>query len=291
MKTSQFIKEYYIEKSLSGLRESTISGYLSSINQYILPTFGDIELEDITVMDIEKWLSTIYKKGAAHKAYKTLRQIIRKAIDYDMYSGKDPTTKHIRVPKAKMKEPDILSGQQVSTLINGFKDHYLEPIVICAVTLGLRRGEAFGLQWEDIDMNSGAVHISRSYQIIHGTIYVYPPKTYKSNRICYLPKFALKRIRQIGREKTGRLSIESSPDAMVKDYKEHCTKKNLPYVSFTNLRHTWATIALENGADISTIANMLGHTDISVAYKHYIKPSQNTYKKTQDAWENAVLNK
>lgn len=289
MKVKDFIEEYYMKKSVIGLRESTIAGYKSSIDLYIIPAFGDKDFNEITVLDIESWLLTIEKDGAARKAYKTMRQIIRKAIDYDVYDGKDPTTRHIRVPKNPKKQPVILNGNEVKRLLNGFKDHYLEPIVICAVTLGLRRGEAFGLEWEDIDLNTGQVRIVRSYQKIHKDIYVYPPKTEKSKRICYLPNAALVRMRHIGTGKTGRLSIKVQPDQMARDYRRHCAKNKLPYTSFTNLRHTWATLALEGGADIATIANMLGHTDIETAYRHYIKPREDIYKKTQNAVESLIF--
>lgn len=288
MKVRDFINDYYLGRAVKGLRKSTIVGYQSSIDRYILPAFGNMELEDITVPMVEDWIEGIQKEGAAFKAYKTLRQIIRKAIDYDVYEGKDPTARHIRVKKNDRREPHILDGYEVGELLNGFKGHYLEATVICAVTLGLGRGEAFGLTWEDIDLRSGKVRIRRSYQKIKGEVLVLPPKTKKSNRVCYLPKSALQRMRDLGRGKTGRISVEDQPDQMAKDYKDWCKKNDLPYTSFTNLRHTWATMALESGADIATIANMLGHTDIMTAYNHYIVPRDKTYKKTQKGIDSLI---
>ena len=65
-----------------------------------------------------------------------------------------------------------------------------------------------------------------------------PTKTVKSTRICYLPQDILPRMRQLGKNKHGRISAEKYPSTMVKDYKEHCLMNNIPYCSFTNLRHT-----------------------------------------------------
>ena len=288
MKVCKFIEDYYYKRAVKGLRKSTIIGYKSSIDLYILPTFGKMDFEDITVEMLEDWIDGIEKEGAAFKAYKTFRQIIRKAIDYDVFEGKDPTTKHIKVARKPRREPKILDGREVGELLEGFRGHYLEATIICAVTLGLRRGEAFGLTWEDIDLRSGKVKIKRSYQKIAGEVLVLPPKTEKSKRICWLPKSASVRMRDLGRGKTGRISIVDQPDQMAKDYKEHCKKNNLPYTSFTNLRHTWATLALEGGADIVTIANMLGHTDIMTAYNHYIVPRDKTYRKTQKMVDNLI---
>lgn len=66
---------------------------------------------------------------------------------------------------------------------------------------------------------------------------VLPTKTIKSTRVCYLPKFAIKRLKKIKSLK-GPICIEPDPDKRIKDYKDFCLKNNLPYTSFTNLRHS-----------------------------------------------------
>lgn len=288
MRLINFINDYYRPKAMAGLAETTKAGYNSTINKYIIPTFGHYEMEDITVEEIENWLKTFSREGAAEKAYKTLRQIIRKAQSYDKFNGVDPTTKYIKVPKKKGYQPKLLTAEEVSILLQGFKGHYLEPTVICAVMLGLRRGEAFGLTWEDIDLTNGRVRINKTYQNVNGTPQYLPTKTVKSTRNCWLPAKILDRMKVLGEGKTGRISIVTSPDKMAKDYKDYCLEHNLPFVSFTNLRHTWATLALESGSDIAIVANMLGHTEITTAYNHYLRPRESTYQKTQEGIESIV---
>lgn len=214
------------------------------------------------------------------KAYKTLRQILRKAKDYNLLVN-DPTEHHITLPKKQNYQPKILNAEEINILLKGFENHYLEPTLYCAVLCGLRRGEAFALTWEDIDLKKGKVSINKSYQKVNGQILILPTKTIKSTRICYLPKFAVKRLKKIKSLK-GPICTEPDPDKRIKDYKNFCLENNLPYTSFTNLRHSWATLALESGIDIAIIANMLGHTEISTAYNHYLKPREQTYLKTQN---------
>ena len=238
MLLKDFVEDYYLP-SLSDLRESTRLGYASAISLYVLPRFGDCELEEIKAFDIEQWLKSIEKPGAAEKAYKTLRQIIRRAIDWDMFDAVDPTRKRIRLPKKKPYRPTVLSAKEVRELLRGFYGHELEAAVICAVTLGLRRGEACGLMWADIDLRSGLVKIERSAQYIEGRVVVVDPKTEKSARGCYLPHFAIRRLREI--KGAGSIIGEMTPEEVSRRYKAHCKKRGLPYTSFTNLRHTWAT--------------------------------------------------
>ena len=142
------------------------------------------------------------------------------------------------MPKKKGYQPKILSAAEVNQLLDGFKGHYLEPTIICAVMLGLRRGEAFALNWSDINLETGAVNVNKSYQRINGVNKYLPTKTEKSTRYCYLPEDARKRLQEIGSNKTGPICPIKSCDQRVKDYKEWCQDNNLPFTSFTNLRHT-----------------------------------------------------
>lgn len=95
-------------------------------------------------------------------------------------------------------------------------------------------------------------------------------------------------MRELGEGQTGRICPVTSVDKIAKDYKDYCRQYNLPFVSFTNLRHTWATLALESGSDIAVVANMLGHTEITTAYNHYLKPRESTYQETQKGVASAV---
>lgn len=286
MLVKDFVNEYYLP-SLSDLRESTRIGYESSINLYIIPKFGELEIEQIKAFDIEQWLKTIDKPGAAEKAYKTLRQIIRRAIDWDMFTAVDPTRKRIRIPKKKAYRPVVLSANQTRELLKGFYCHELEAVVICAVTMGLRRGEACGLLWSDIDLRSGSVSIKRSTQYIKGRVITVDPKTEKSARTCYLPRFAVERLRKI--KGTGSIIGDMTPEMVSRKYKSHCKKNGLPYTSFTNLRHTWATLALAGGADSATVASMLGHMQIGTTYEHYLVPERKIYKDAQKGFESLIL--
>lgn len=69
------------------------------------------------------------------------------------------------------------------------------------------------------------------------------------------------------------------------EYKRHIRKNNLPYASFMNLRHTWATLAIESGADITLVAKMMGHTNIDMDYKRHVKPKSSAYRSVKQEYQ------
>lgn len=271
------------------LRASTVTGYESAYRCHIAPRFGGMEVSDIGVSDIELWLASFERTGAARKAYAVLRAILRKAYKWEAMAF-DPTVLRVDVPHHPRYRPDVLTDHEILDVLRGFYDHELEPIVICSVTLGLRRCESCGLTWRDIDLRSGAVHVRRGRHYVHGEIIVEPCKTDLSARIVYLPKFALIRMRELAKgHRKDEWLCDLSPDAIGRRYKAACKRLGLPYVPLKNLRHSYATSQLRSGADTSILSRMLGHYDVRTTERYYLVPDSKLYKAAQSKWEARLL--
>lgn len=268
------------------LRESTRIGYESSWRNHVEPMFGDRDLSDITARDIEVWLSGFELAGAGQKAYTTLRGMLRKAVKWGMLDL-DPTRIEITVPRKQKHTPAVLSASGVRELLRGFYGHELEAYVIVSACLGLRRGEACGLEWSDVDLRGGLVRIERSRQYIGGNVVVLEPKTERSARECFLPRFAVTRLREI--KGKGWITGDLTPDAVSRRYKTHCRHAGLPYVPPSNLRHTWATTSLAAGNDIAVVSKMLGHADITTTARYYLVPDRKLMQQAQRTWEAAIM--
>lgn len=289
MKLCQFAEQVYFPHVRTTVRANTFIGYESAYRLYIRPTFGDTDMESITVSDVQSWITSFAKPGCARRSYTTLRQIIRYAADVGKYNGDDPTKHNIKLPHTPGNQNKVLTSREVMELVNGFRGHKLEACVLCSVAMGLRRCECFGLKWSDIDFTTGSVTVHRSRQHIQGHEVVYPTKTKKSTRTCYLPKFALSRLKEIrGSDNEWLLTVPVSQAAYV--YRKHVHNNGLPYTPFMNLRHTWATLAVESGTDVLVVAQMLGHTDASMAYNRYVRPSNSVHQKVQQQFDLLVTN-
>lgn len=279
---------YMADKSRR-LRACTLAGYESALRCHVLPRWAGTELESITPEALQWWVDGLELPGVAAKAYKTLRQVVRWAIRRLGVRMYDPTAAGVELPRARPRRPRTLDAGQVRSYLRALWGHECEAVAICSVTLGLRRGEACGLKWSDIDLRTGEVRIRRSRQVVHGQEVVETPKTERSARSCWLPRFAVRRLRALRRGRTGWL-CELSPDAVARRIRSACRRAGAAWTSMTECRHTWATLAVEAGVGIETVAMMLGHTDIGTAYEHYIVPRPRICKDAQREVERLLFN-
>lgn len=214
------------------LREVTRVGYESAWRCHVEPVFGSMELADIGVDDIELWLSGFASPGAARKAWAVLRQMLRKAAKWG-YLEVDVTRLEIDLPAKPLHVPRLLTIGQTRRQLQGFYGHALEAWLIVDSCLALRPEEGYGVDWADIDMRSGITHIQRGVQWVAGHEVVVPPKTELSDRFLPLPRFAVRRLREIRNGRKGRIIGDLTPPQAARRYASWCKKESLPYVPET----------------------------------------------------------
>lgn len=216
-------------------------------------------MDSISMADIESWLDSFDKPGAARKAYAVFRSILRLAFKRGL-TDNDVTRREIRLPRLRHYEPQVLSVPEVRRLLKGFYGHPLEAWLLVSVCAGLRRCESVGLEWADLDLRRGTVTVKRSVQWVAGHETVTEPKTDLSRRTVALPRFAVKRLAELRHgTKTGRLVGSLNANQVANHYRSWCRRMNLPCVPPRNLRHTFGTLAIKAGTDISVVARQLGH--------------------------------
>ena len=130
---------------------------------------------------------------------------------------------------------------------------------------GLRRGELLRLKWADIDLKNGIIKVRRQVARVDGQIVEAPLKTKNSYRTVTISRQAIEVLKQ-QKEKTNDQYVfpspnggPISPDSVNNMLKRVLARAGIPKVRFHDLRHTFATIALQNGVDIKTVSGMLGH--------------------------------
>ena len=156
--------------------------------------------------------------------------------------------------------------------------------VLLALNAGLRLGELCALQYKDIDLCNGVIHVTKTAQRIkkgmHTHLVVQPPKTDNARRTIPLPEDMLALLRQTvcpARNEenyflTGK-SAPLEPRTLQYQYRALLKAAGIPYRNFHVLRHTYASRCVEQGVDIKSLSEMLGHADVRTTLQVYVHSS------------------
>ena len=285
---SEAVEIYLADKS-KRLRGNTLEGYRSAIRCHLMPMWAEREVESITHDEVQAWVDSIPTYGAAAKAYKTFRQVYRWTMRRHQLRIWD-VTQGIELPQAPVvRRPTVTAAEEQRTL-RGVVGQAWEAVVLLEAALGLRRCEACGIDWSDVDWRTGWVHIQRGAHWVDGRIVEYPTKTKLSDRWLKLPRWALSRLRVIrGHRKAGRVRGDLAPHQIAGRFRRFCRRKGLPWVPMTCLRHSWATISLEAGAAIEDVSVALGHSTVDTCIQHYLQSFRTVVGRASDAYATAML--
>ena len=163
------------------------------------------------------------------------------------------------------------------------------------VATGLRRGELLGLKWEDINFEHGNLRGKRQIARINGEVMEAPLKTKNAYRTLPLADDTIQVLNQ-QRKKTGSspwvfpspTGGPISPDSVLHMLHRVLKRAGLPKVRFHDLRHTFATLALQNGVDIKTVSGMLGHFSAGFTLDTYAHVTTAVQKEAAKAMEKVL---
>ena len=279
--------------NLKEVRPTTIA-FHSYILKIVLPYFEEQKLKDITDKHIERYLSylkntyrTKQNKPLAPKTirhhYGTLSLIFEYALKLD-YIEKNPLAK-VDTPKLVKHKVNALSKAETKIFVKEIEKLPLwqRTMYTLLLTTGIRRGECFGLQWQDIDFINRLIHVKRSvtYTAMSGIV-IGLPKTQAGLREIPLTDKVVKLLQEYKKGEQAAADAfvfhsETSPfdphhpDFATDHLKKFMKKIGLPDMSPHDLRHTCASLLLQSGADIKSVQDILGHADASTTLNFYVK--------------------
>ncbi len=240
-----------------------------------------IPLNDLTTLHLQQFYKKLLAegrverieaqkqpKGLSAKTVRNIHQIISSALKLAVEQrliAHNPAD-GCALPKAERKEMQTLPVEQLTSFLREAKDSGVFALYYIDLTTGLRRGELLGLKWSDIDLEKGDLRVQRQIGRIDGKIIEMPLKTKNAYRTLPLSADAIDVLMQ-QRRKTGNsewvfpspTGDPMSPDSVLHMLHRVLKRAGLPKVRFHDLRHTFATLALQNGVDIKTVSGMLGH--------------------------------
>ena len=156
-----------------------------------------------------------------------------------------------------------------------------------------------GLKWEDIDFEHRNLRVKRQIARVNGEVEEAPLKTKNAYRTLPLAEDTIAVLQQQRKKTGGRpwvfpgpTGAPLSPDSVLHMLHRVLKRAGLPRVRFHDLRHTFATLALQNGVDIKTVSGMLGHFSAGFTldtYAHVTTAAQKEAARTMEKVLTAAL--
>ena len=281
-----------LEKRRPPRAPGTIAWYQDKLG-YVVEQMGSRRLKQLTGGMLTVFYSRLLDDGlspttAAH-THAALRAALHQAVKWG-YLAENPAMRADPPGRARPNK-QAWTGDQLRAFLAAAADTPWLVAWTLLATTGMRRSEVAGLRWAAVDLDHGVIHVREALTSTRGRMAFGPPKTASSIRSIALDAatielLAAHRRRQI----TERIKLEGgyedhdlvvawpdgrpvNPDILSRRFRQLSDRLKLPAITLHDLRHTWATLALEAGVALKVVSQRLGHSSIKVTadvYTHVI---------------------
>ena len=181
----------------------------------------------------------------------------------------------------------VLTPEEIQRLLIQAREDGCYELLLLELSTGLRRGEICALQWNDLNLKTGALQVERQVHRVRGKLVVSPPKTTAGRRTVLLPPPVLNVLKSYRTTSISRWMFPSpvkedspmDPAAVRKRLSTVLKRASCKRLRFHDLRHTFATASLEHGMDVKTLSTIIGHVSSSTTlniYAHVTDEMQRT---------------
>ncbi len=270
------------------IRPSTAGYYRRALEEYTIPRIGHIKLNKLTSREIQKLYKDLLETGRLRKKQRRkhpgLSGSTVRGVHIMLHGALDRAVKErllIRnpadscvVPKVQHQEMKTLQPEDLKAYLDAAERRNALAMFYLELVSGIRKGELVALQWADLDVEQRTISVSKqATKDETGSLVVTRPKTENSVRLISIPQEAVELlVREHAKHpdnpwlfpssRTGAMYLATLHQRILKD-------AGLEHLRFHDLRHTFATLALQNGVDIKTVSAMLGHYDAGFTLRTY----------------------
>jgi len=309
--TKASVREYLVKEWLpavkSTIRPTTYGSYLQHVECHIVPHIGSVKLQKLSGSQVNALYAKLAESGAKngkkgispmtiHHVHACLHKACKDAVRWGHISrnpldAADP-------PRKKgdgTKEMKTWTAEQLKAFLDSVRDDRLAALWHTIAMTGMRRGEALGLRWSDIDLENARLSVRRALIPTNREVVVSEPKTAKGRRVIALDAGTVEVLkgqaaRQLDEQKewdaawvdsayvfTAENGAALDPESVTRYFRQAVAKSMLPPIRLHDLRHTHATLALQAGIHPKVVSERLGHATISITldtYSHAIPAMQ-----------------
>lgn len=303
----QYAEKVFVPSLIVRCAENTRCSYQLNLDNWIFPALGDLKMPDISSADINALLLSMQSQGKAQstcvKVYTILQSLFKMAYMTDAV----PHNPMEKVERPKPRKDEVQEGveaytvEEVQRILAALEEEPLKwrAYLRLLIDTGMRRGEACGLQWKDVNFQENTVTISGNlcYTPQRG-VYLTTPKNGQTRTVDVDPD-VMKLLRTLRASQmiisqyvfaqdNGEPIHPQSPTRYMKKLSERC---GIPDLHPHKLRHTFASVAITSGADVASVSEKLGHSDKAITLRMYTHADQESMKRASNIFRNAIRRK
>jgi integrase len=246
-------------------------------------------LGQLSARDVRQLLATLAADGVGERtaqlAHAVLRAALEDAVREEIIARN--VAKLVRAPRPVKQEREPLTVHQVRELLKATRDHRLHALFVVFALLGLRRSEALGLRWDDVDLDAGVLRVRRSLHRADGKLTVFDTKTQRSARAVPLPALVVRALRHhklhqdaerqqlgarwpnLGYVFTTPIGTPIDPRNCTRVVQAQCKAAGLPAIRLHDLRHGCVSVLLALGVPPRTVMDIVGHSTLEMTMTVY----------------------
>ena len=264
--------------------------YEQIARDYIFPYLGISRLQDLRVEHIEGLYQQLLQDGVSVRNIRYVHSLLHRGLSDAVKRGVvGLNAAHgARQPKMLHQEMKILDENQVMQFFIAVQDNRNEALYHLAIKTGMRKGELLGLKWTDLDWNKGTIRVQRQVQRVTGQGMVFmSPKTNAGRRTIPLGVETLRILREHRTKQhheratsgsrwqendlifPSSVGTPQSPSNLLNSFKSVLKQAGLPIIRFHDLRHTAASLMLNQGVPPFVVSKILGHSKPSTTMDIY----------------------
>jgi integrase len=262
-----------VQVRLGRMKESSAESCRSRLRLHVVPFFERLQLDAITLPHVREFMMALLAKELSPKTVLNVMVVFKEMLKHAVqwgYLDANPA-QYAERPRGEDQEMQILTPPEIRRLLDA-ADEPTRTLLLCAVLTGMRRGELLGLRWEDIDLEGHRVFVRRA--LWRGKIVT--PKSRRSRRtIDMAPTLRSALTRLPSRFQGGLVFCRPDgrpidPDNFThREWARVLRRAELRRMRFHDLRHTYASLLIAQGAHPKYIQAQLGHASIQTTLDRY----------------------
>lgn len=294
--------DYWLLVRKPAIRRGTLSGYETIIRLYLKPGLGNKCLTKLSVPDVQTFIDNQVRVGQSPRTIQKMRIVLSAVLQRAMKEQRvvANVARLVTIPMYEPKEVEPWSVDELTVFLHAANNHQYYPIYFVMGFYGLRRGEALGLSWSDIDTNNIVIRVRKQVEYYDGTYGYAELKTKKSRRDLPISPAVADVLQTLKPTNIGPLpdlifkssnGLPIDPHNLRRSFIRISKQAGLPKSTLHHLRHTAATNLKELGVPANDVQSILGHSNITTTLQFYTHSDRNSMSEALQKYELQISEK